>query len=145
MTDQELRNAASRERIQSLGDRAAAGPVEAVDADGGWGPGVVLAHLAFWDGLALARWQGAGDDGMPAPLAPTVADLVNTAAFEQWAALDVPTATRLAVEAAAAVDAHLETLPPEQAEAARSAGFARLVDRSLHRNEHLDAVERALG
>jgi hypothetical protein len=139
------RNAASRDRIQALGDRAAAGPIPSVDDDGGWGPSVIIAHLGFWDRIALARWQRAGDDGLPAPLAPTVADLVNDASFEQWAALDIETATRLAVDAAAAVDRYLEALPPERAEAARTAGFARLVDRSLHRNEHLDAVERALG
>jgi hypothetical protein len=144
MTDQSLRNAASRDRIRALGDRAAAGPVPAVDDDGGWGPAVVLAHLAFWDRIALARWQRAGDDGLPAPLPAHVPGLVNEAAFAQWAALDVPTAARLAAGAADAVDAYLEGLPPERAEGARNAGLGRLVDRSLHRNEHLDALERAL-
>jgi hypothetical protein len=144
VTDQVLRNAASRDRIRALGERVAAGPVRPVDDDGGWGPAVVLAHLAFWDAVSLARWQQAGDDGLPAPLASNVADLVNPAAFPQWAALDVETATRLALEAAAAVDAYLEALPPERAEAARAAGLGRQVDRSLHRNEHLDAAERAL-
>ena len=145
MTDQVLQNSASRDRIRALGDRAAAGPVPAVDDDGGWGPAVVLAHLAFWDGVALARWQQSGEDGLPVPLAPNVADVVNAAAFAQWAALDIRTATNLAVEAAEAVDRFLEGLAPERADAARAAGFGRLVDRSLHRNEHLDAVERALG
>jgi hypothetical protein len=145
MTEQTLRNAASRDRIQALGDRAGAGPVRAVDEDGGWGAAVVLAHIAFWDGISLARWQHAGEDGLPAALASDASELINPAGFPQWAALDVATATRLALDAAAAIDAYLEALPPDRVEAARAAGLGRQVDRSLHRNEHLDAVERALG
>lgn len=138
-------SAASRNRIRAAGDRAAAGPVAAVGEDEGWGPGVVLAHLAFWDRMVLARWQRADAHGeeFPPSLAPIVADLVNEASFSQWSTLSVRDATNLAVSAAEAIDAYLETLAPERIAAARAAGFERLVDRTIHRNDHLDAVERA--
>lgn len=138
-------SAASRERIRAAGARAAAGPVPAVGDDEGWGPGVVLAHLAFWDRMVLARWQRADAHGeeFPPSLAPIVADLVNEASFAQWSALSVGDAADLALTAAEAIDAYLAGLPDERVEATRAAGFERLVDRSIHRNEHLDAVERA--
>ena len=146
MTDQPLVNAASRDRIRSIAQRAAAGPVPAVDDDGGWGPAVVLAHLAFWDRMALARWQraDAAGEAVPVPLAPFVSDFVNAAGFPEWSVLDVETAAGLALDAAAAIDAYLEALAPDRVQAARVAGFGRLVDRSLHRNEHLDSIERSL-
>ncbi|MBM4408138.1 MAG: hypothetical protein FJ038_05975 [Chloroflexi bacterium] len=146
MTDQHLANAASRDRIRSIAARAAAGPVPAVDDDGGWGPAVVLAHVGFWDRMALARWHRADADGeaVPPPLAANVSDFINAAGFPGWSVLDVETAAGLALDAAAAIDAYLEALPPDRAQAARVAGFGRLVDRSLHRNEHLDSIERTL-
>ena len=138
-------SAASRNRIRAAGERAAAGPVASVGDDEGWGPGVVLAHLAFWDRMVLARWQRADAQGeeFPPSLAPIVADLVNEAAFAQWSTLSVRDATNLAMSAAEAIDAYLDNVPAARIEAARAAGFERLVDRTIHRNDHLDAVERA--
>ena len=139
--------AASRERIRSIADRAAAGPVPVVDDDGGWGPAVVLAHMAFWDRIALARWHRADRQAepVPGPLAPDVSDLVNEAAFADWALLDVEAAARLALQASATLDAYIEAIAPERADAARAAGLGRLLDRTLHRNEHLDTIERSIG
>ncbi len=145
MTHNAESSAASRDRIRVAGERAAAGPVAAVGDDEGWGPGVALAHLAFWDRMVLARWQRADAHGeeFPPSLAPIVSDLVNEASFAQWSTLSVRDATDLALSAAEAIDAYLADLPDERIQAARAAGFERLVDRSIHRNDHLDAVERA--
>ena len=62
-----------------------------------------------------------------------------------WQALDPKAVAQEAVQAAAAVDARLEQLEPDQIDAAMAAGFVRLIERNRHRNEHLDEIESALG
>jgi hypothetical protein len=55
-----------------------------------------------------------------------------------------PLAAREAVAAAEAVDAYVEGLEQARIAVAEGAGLGRLVDRSLHRAEHLDMIEAAL-
>jgi hypothetical protein len=78
-------------------------------------------------------------------LSDVLTDLINGASLAQWLAMPGPLAGREAIAAAEAVDAYVEGLEEARVAAAEEAGLARLIDRSRHRVEHLDAIEAALG
>ena len=110
--------------------------------EAGWSVATLLAHVAFWDRLGVARWDAFERTGQfPGPID---ADLLNAACEAEWQALAPHQAARLAVEAAEAIDARIERLRPTAVEAARTAGRAVLLERSDHRREHLDQIERLL-
>ncbi len=113
----------------------------------GWTVGALLGHLAFWDRLVIERWTRAIADGdtVPVSLSDVLTDLINGASLAQWLAMPGPLAGREAVAAAEAVDACVEGLEEARVAAAEDAGLTRLIDRSRHRVEHLDAIEAALG
>jgi hypothetical protein len=73
-----------------------------------------------------------------------VADLINDAALATWAALPASVAGSLAVAAAEEVDGIVARLSDVAVAAVVEDGRSRLVDRSLHRAEHLDLIDRAL-
>ncbi len=107
-----------------------------------WTVAVALAHLAFWDLRALdvlERTERAG-----AVDAPVVDVVVNDLALASWSAIPPREAHRLAVEAAEAMDAKVAGYPAELV-AAVEAVNERWIRRSLHRNEHLEEVDEALG
>jgi hypothetical protein len=139
------RNHAAAERLERT--LAGIGPIEAdAVADGGWTVSALLAHLAFWDRYVLVRWQ-AREPGALAPLdVPAhVADLVNDAAMPGWAHLSWPAVQELVRRAARETDAFLAGLPDEAVAAVIAEGRPRLVDRSLHRAEHIATIERTIG
>ena len=111
-----------------------------------WTIGALLAHLAFWDRLVVERWTQAiaADAIIPVSLSDVLTDLINGASLAQWLAMPGPLAAREAVAAAEAVDAYVEGLEQARISVAEGAGLGRLVDRSLHRAEHLDMIEAAL-
>jgi hypothetical protein len=113
----------------------------------GWTIGALLGHLAFWDRLVIERWTVAIADGatVPVSLSDVLTDLINAASLSQWLGMPGPLAGREVVAAAEAVDAYVEGLEEARIVAAEEAGLARLIDRSRHRAEHLDAIEAALG
>jgi hypothetical protein len=139
------RNVASRERLQSVLERLPAGALDR-PVDGEWTPGALLAHVAFWDRLVAGRWRLAQRRGMasPADLDDDVADLVNDAALSAWRLVDGDRLTALVLSAADEVDELIAGLSDASVDAAAAAGRPRLVDRSFHRTEHLDTIERAL-
>jgi hypothetical protein len=51
----------------------------------------------------------------------------------------------LVLDAAADVDVLVAALPDASVDAVVSAGRPRLVDRSLHRRDHVDQIRRLLG
>lgn len=107
-----------------------------------WTIAAALVHLAFWDCRQLAllkRWQANG-------VSPAPSDVESINAGVSALALAVPprAAANLAVSAAEAIDAEVQKLTPELAAAIESAGFRTMLRRSLHRNAHLDDIERAL-
>jgi hypothetical protein len=135
-------NTAQRERLRGLVARLSDADLVR-QVDGGWTVAMVLVHLAFWDryrGAAFVQWQRGGD--MPTPLVP---DAVNDAVAVLSEAIPPREAGRLAVEAADAIDRVLEQLPADKVAAMEAAGLVRMLNRSLHRVEHLDQIERALG
>ena len=97
----------------------------------------MLAHLAFWDRIALERWNIFEKERQPIPV---LADIVNTAGAAGWLATPPREAARLAVEAAQAVDKRIEGLPKDLIEAARPMN-PRMFERYHHREEHLAAIE----
>ena len=144
MTDRlfERANARASAELRGLVETLSAEDL-VIDAGGGWTVAVLLGHLAFCDRWQVARWDGATAAGLalPTEVSDNVADLANAALEPTWRALPGETAAVLAVEAAAEIDALVAALP----DAAVAAGRPRLVDRSLHRLEHVAQIRRAIG
>lgn len=135
------RNAASRSRLRTLitplGDEDFTR-----DAGGGWTVGALLAHLAFWDRFVverLARWETLGFDS-----AIFDADVVNDAALPGWRAIPGRAAREEALAATEQCDGRVERVTDELASAIIAAGRQRMLDRALHRDEHVAQIERAL-
>ncbi len=138
-------NADSRRRLEAL-IKGLSDEDLARTTDYGWTVAALLAHLAFWDqrmSVILHRWQEQGLDGSPID-----SMAVNDALKVICHALEPRTAAELAVLAAQKVDAEFETLSDEfvkqieQHSEATSTQFR--MNRSLHRNAHLNDIERLL-
>ena len=141
------RNAQQRARLAALATRGQADLER--DLGGGWTVAAALVHTAFWDRLALERWQAFERAGLPATQLPFDVDMLNTALTPTWLAVPGRAALAEAVAAAEALDQHIRALPDQTIEAYRAslpAGqFASMLDRTRHRDEHAEQVERALG
>lgn len=112
----------------------------------GWTVAALLAHLAFWDhrmSVILRRWQESGFD--PSPIDSTA---VNDALKVICHALEPRTAAELAISAAQKIDAELETLTSDLVnqieEHARATDTQFRMNRSLHRDGHLNDIEALL-
>jgi len=141
-SDLAARNRASRDRLAAVIARLGG---RSVELPGGWTAAAVLAHLAFWDGFAAARLEKFARDRGPMELgSDALTDLMNAAGLAQWRALPAAAAGELATGAAAAIDRLIEALPADALDEIRAMKRPRLLDRSLHRKEHLDEIERAL-
>ena len=136
-------NAKGRERLRTLVSKLTEEEL-ALPAGAGWTVAALLAHLAFWDYRALVlvtRWKKAGIGPSPIDV-----DGVNDAAKPLCLAILGHEAANLALNAAKAVDAELEHLPedlkPEIDRLVQQGKFR--LNRSIHRNEHLDQIEKVL-
>lgn len=135
------RNTASRERLQTLVGRLRDADFGR-DAGGGWTIGALLAHVAFWDRYVttrLSRWEKQGFENTA--LDP---DAINDAALPGWRAIPGRAATAEALAAADECDARTAGVADDLAAAILAAGRLRVLDRSIHRGEHIDQMERAL-
>lgn len=112
----------------------------------GWSVAALLLHLAFWDRLTAARWRDALARGepTPVPIEDGLVDVLNDALVRLLAAVPDAQAGATALAAAREVEAVVASLPADTVEAVRADGRSRLVDRSLHRNEHLDEIAGTL-
>jgi DinB family protein len=142
INDHNKRNRASRDRLAAviarLGDRSIA-------LSGGWTAAALLAHLAFWDRFGAARLEKYLRDRQPMELgSDALTEFINAAGLAQWTATPIRVAAELATDAAASIDRLIEGLPRDAFDAIRAMNLPRLLDRSLHRKEHLDEIERAL-
>jgi hypothetical protein len=139
------RNAHERARLAALATRADADLAR--DLGGGWTIATALAHVAFWDRLGVERWRAWERTGqLPAPLQIEI-DMLNAALVPGWQALTPRAALEEAIAAAEAIDQLVRELPDQTVEAYRAAvggGFPTLLERSRHRREHADQIERAL-
>lgn len=126
--------------VARLSERAFEHPVGS-----GWTMATLLCHLAFWDQRALfllREWQAGRFEA--SRLSVQAVNSINEAAKAVSRVVPGPAAGQLALESAAAVDAELEKVSDELAEQMASSGFERLLNRSLHRLEHLRKIEKAL-
>jgi len=132
-------NTASRRRLESLVRRLSDEDLARPTSDG-WTAAALLAHLAFWDQRVLAllrRWEAKGVDESPVD-----ADAINDALKPLCLALDPRAAAELCLAAAEAVDAALEAITAELVERIQASPTHFRFNRALHRNDHLDEIER---
>lgn len=140
------RNNRSRERLQALAgslDERSVGS----SGEGEWNVPTILGHVAFFDRLMLARWHAAISAGKDSPggLADGVSDLINEAGPDLWGSMPIPVAAAAALRASAVIDGYLADVDPAVVARAIAEDRAAVVDRSIHRNQHLDEIDRLLG
>jgi len=134
-------------RLQRLVDGlSGVAPTWTVATGGEWSIGVELAHMAFWDRFVAERWQNAERTNLstPAIVDLSLFDLINDAAVPGWSLIASGDAARMAVVAADEVNAVIAALPGYAVETLLAAGWTSLLDRSVHRDEHLEALERRI-
>ncbi len=131
---------ASRERlrqlVEAISDDDLARPIE-----GDWTTASMLAHIAFWDRRTAWLVRRCQEGAAIPSLVDT--DSVNEAALPQWRLIPPRLAAMEALEAAAEIDGLLPSLSAEQLATLRDSRVN--YDRSGHRNEHIDQIERILG
>jgi hypothetical protein len=147
------RNEASLARLRDIVGRLSPADLDRPTApaeDGGWTIGQTLGHLTFWDRFLHSRWRAAlaaGPGQQPIFLPDELADLINGGLPPTWAAFATAAGEAAiddALEAAEQTNRLVAGLPPETPVAAILAGRPSLLDRSIHRGQHLDQIERAL-
>ena len=145
MDDRHVRaNDESRRRLLALIDRLDDAAL-AADLGEGWTVAAALAHVAFWDRSAAARWERWRTDGSMAEFPDVLIDIVNAANLPAWRALRPRVAADLAAAAAEDLDALIAALPDNAAAFAQETDRLYLVDRSGHRLAHIRQIEEALG
>jgi len=140
--DYVTRNQQSQARLHALAGRLTPDEIERPIGDG-WTVKAALAHRGFWDRYAVAlidRWREDGfteDEGFSS-------DFPNLAGLADWLAAPADYALTEVVEAARRADRHAAQAPPSLVDAILRGGMPRVLDRSVHRAEHIDQIERFL-
>lgn len=140
--DYVTRNELVQERLITLVARLTPEDLERPIGDG-WTVKAALAHLAFWDRYAVAlidRWSEAGfkeDEGFNA-------DFPNLAGLADWLAAPADYALAEVASAARLADRRAAEAPPHLVDAILRGGMPRVLDRSVHRVEHIEQIERFL-
>lgn len=134
-------NAQERTRLRALVGRLNDHSF-AVKVGEGWTVAASLAHMAFWDRLALVRirrWKEGTRSSSSLDL-----DLINDALLPVLLAMPPRTAANLAIEAAEAIDRELQQLSTEMVNDIQASGGRSRLYRAVHRRKHLDQIEAAL-
>jgi len=137
-------NSETRARLAALVSPLGEAELERSVGDG-WTVALVLAHLAFWDrraALMLGRWQLGHVP--PAAEPEWSSDWLNDSLVDEWRALSAREAARLALAAAETVDRAVENVAAGVAEAILARGERWRLARSIHRQEHIEQIARAL-
>jgi uncharacterized damage-inducible protein DinB len=137
-------NEASRRELQALTASLSDDDL-ARDLGNGWTVSAVFCHIAFWDRVILHRirqWQRTGFEPVRVP--PSAVDSINQAAREISRAVPGNEASLMALESAEAVDAELDRLGGELIDQIGAGGFERVLNRSLHRREHLRRIAESV-
>ena len=109
----------------------------------GWTVAGAFAHLAFWDWNQLStlrQWE-AGNEKVVLMDVQTV----NEAVHQSSRKIPPRQAVLMALMAAHEMDGEVSEIPPELADVILLKGQERLLRRSLHRKNHLDKIEGAVG
>jgi hypothetical protein len=134
-------NAASRRRLEEFINGLSEADLTRPTPYGGT-VAALLAHLAFWDRrvtVLVERWERDGIDDSPVD-----PHLINDALAPINAALDPRAAVALCLAAAAEADAEVAALAPDFLAAIEAYPVYIRLDRSLHRNGHLDDLEKVV-
>ena len=145
------RNETWRLKLEELYSRLSAADLARSVGDGGWTVAQHIGHMAFWDRFLATRWRaalaGKTAGGQPSLMPHDLADLLNQALPPSWAALasaDGPSLLGVAREAMVEVDSIVASLPEATPIDAILQERPALLDRSIHRKEHMDQIETAL-
>ena len=138
------RQRASLDRLRALGQRLSDDEL-ARTIDAPWTAAGLFAHIAFWDRFVLERWKLTAEQGERTPVAVDGAfmERINDASLDQWMAIPPRLAIEHCLAAAADVDAYTEGLDDDVRAALVAEGRHRLLDRSVHRDDHLETLESA--
>lgn len=136
------RNRSTTERLRAQAQRLSDDEL-ARALDPVWTTSALFAHIAFWDRFVLARWRRAVVSGArtPDPIDGTPQDLINEAALPGWTAIPPRAAVDACLAAAEELDRFIGSLDPDVVGELERDRRERLVDRSLHRGEHLEVLE----
>jgi Mycothiol maleylpyruvate isomerase N-terminal domain len=143
-SDVHERNRAATDRIRAIGKRLSDEEL-ARTFDPPWTTASLLAHVGFWDRFVQARWRRALETrlGQPEPIEDAPIEMLNDAALPEWALIPARAAADECVRAADEIDRFIASLDADTVARLEGSDRRRLVDRSLHRGEHLEAIERA--
>jgi DinB superfamily len=138
------RNRTSAERLRAIGERLSDEEL-ARTIDRPWTAAGLFAHIAFWDRFVLERWKLAAERGDRTPMSVDDAfmERINDASLDQWMAIPPRAAVEQCLAAAEEVDAYLGGIDDDIRSELISEGRRRLVDRSIHRGDHLGTLESA--
>lgn len=108
-----------------------------------WTVAVALAHLAYWDALALGSITAWRQHHVPPIPWLDAEDGINDVLLPAWRSIPVHDALERAILAAEALDGVVASFT--LAEAAQVANYGdRLLDRAQHRMEHLDEIDQVV-
>jgi len=138
------RNRSTTERLRALAGRLSDDDL-ARSLDPPWTTSALFAHIAFWDRFVLARWALATASGSRSPdrMDDTPQDLINEAALPGWIAIPPRAAVDACLAAADEIDRFIGSLDADIVVELVRDRRERLVDRSLHRGDHLAGLEAA--
>jgi DinB superfamily len=144
MMPQEIadRNRSSLGRLREIG-RALSDDDLRTPIDPPWTTGALFAHIAFWDRFVLERWRLAAEKGDRTPMHvdDAVMDRINDASLRQWLAIPARVAVEECLGAAAELEELLSGLDATTVAEVVGEDRERLVDRSIHRADHLRTIE----
>jgi hypothetical protein len=142
----EERNRSSLERLRAIGSALSDAEL-GTTIDAPWTAAALFAHIAFWDRFVRVRWERAARDGRrtPTPVDDALAlkDEINEASLASWLATPARDAVEGCLASASAIDDLVASVPPDVIAELVEAGHQRLVDRSLHRSDHLRTIREA--
>jgi hypothetical protein len=144
--DEEIdrKNRDSAERLAALGARLSDQELTA-EIDPPWTAAGLFAHVAFWERFVLERWGLAAERGERTPMVVDggLMDRINDASLRQWMSIPPRVAVEECATAASELDAFLAGVDDDVRAELFAEGRERLVDRSLHRDEHFGTIEGA--
>lgn len=138
------KNRDSAERLAILGARLSDRELT-VEIDPPWTAAGLFAHVAFWDRFVLERWGLAAERGERTPMVVDggLMDRINDASLRQWLAIPARIAVEEFLAAAAELEELISQLDATIVSELVGEGRERLVDRSLHRGDHIRTLEEA--
>ena len=138
------KNRDSAERLATLGARLSDRELT-VEIDPPWTAAGLFAHVAFWDRFVLERWGLAAERGERTPMVVDggLMDRINDASLRQWLAIPARIAVEEFLAAAAELEELISQLDATIVSELVGEGRERLVDRSLHRGDHIRTLEEA--